>query len=397
MHKTLLLGFFNNANHMLRANGEIHVSHKTTAPFSNWNLENLAAQCFLTLIECTDFNREDYPGYNNKRGDGYRCDEPFPLGKCSTYKFVNTPKAKRKPKKRNRKRVSRQQINLPIQEIEDAMERLRTSAHLNYYPKTSQYLKMKDEVTSVVALNNRHTSVTGDHLCSMAEAHRRGAASCGYSALGISLGPPRTLQPTAEPLQSWQPWPAFTNALTGHVRTMETVPMLPLDTPRTSQPVQPLQSLHPWPTSNNVRYSLTDEDRAMETVRLSLDAGYRVYGGRSNYLPEHVGTMHTVPLSHDARNGGDYQVYGGRSNYLLEHGGTVHTVPLSHGARNEGDYQVYGGCSNYWQQELGRITNQRASYSLDRYIGQVPGKSVQSELHRINILMSERRRLFVKS
>ncbi|ERN19131.1 hypothetical protein AMTR_s00061p00154840 [Amborella trichopoda] len=30
---------------------------------------------------------EDYPGYNNKRGDGGRCDEPFPLGVATTFKF----------------------------------------------------------------------------------------------------------------------------------------------------------------------------------------------------------------------------------------------------------------------------------------------------------------------
>lgn len=30
---------------------------------------------------------EDYPGYSNKRGEGDRCDQPFPLGECSTFKF----------------------------------------------------------------------------------------------------------------------------------------------------------------------------------------------------------------------------------------------------------------------------------------------------------------------
>ncbi|WOK93060.1 hypothetical protein Cni_G01753 [Canna indica] len=32
-------------------------------------------------------SKEDYPGYCNKRGEGTRCDLPFPLGECSTYKF----------------------------------------------------------------------------------------------------------------------------------------------------------------------------------------------------------------------------------------------------------------------------------------------------------------------
>lgn len=72
---------------MLRADGEIHVNHKTTAPFSNWNLEEMASLNSLVLIERVEFKIEDYPGYKQKRGDGRRCDEPFPLGESSTFKF----------------------------------------------------------------------------------------------------------------------------------------------------------------------------------------------------------------------------------------------------------------------------------------------------------------------
>lgn len=87
MHRKLVKGFFRNASGMLRPYGEVHVNHKTTAPFNHWNLEELASNHHLGLIECVDFKKEDYPGYNNKRGDGSRCDEPFPLGECSTFKF----------------------------------------------------------------------------------------------------------------------------------------------------------------------------------------------------------------------------------------------------------------------------------------------------------------------
>lgn len=93
MHRDLVHGFFRNASGMLRANGEIHVNHKTTAPFSHWNLEELASQNSLVLFECVDFKKEDYPGYNNKRGAGSRCDEPFRLGACSTFKFRFSPTA----------------------------------------------------------------------------------------------------------------------------------------------------------------------------------------------------------------------------------------------------------------------------------------------------------------
>ncbi|XP_015896784.3 heavy metal-associated isoprenylated plant protein 41 isoform X1 [Ziziphus jujuba] len=86
-HRSLVYCFFRNARSMLRANGEIHVNHKTKAPFCDWKIHELALGNCLSLIECVDFKIEDYPGYNNKRGDGNRCDEPFYLGECSTFKF----------------------------------------------------------------------------------------------------------------------------------------------------------------------------------------------------------------------------------------------------------------------------------------------------------------------
>ncbi|KAL4598418.1 hypothetical protein ACB092_11G058600 [Castanea dentata] len=95
MHRNLVHGFFHNAIVMLRADGEIHVNHKATAPFCHWNITELGLNNCLVLIECVDFKKEDYPGYHNKRGDGWRCDEPFPLGECSTFKFRLSPTAKR--------------------------------------------------------------------------------------------------------------------------------------------------------------------------------------------------------------------------------------------------------------------------------------------------------------
>ncbi|KAI3769112.1 hypothetical protein L6452_00211 [Arctium lappa] len=95
IHRNLVCSFFKNASRMLRPNGEVHVSHKTKFPFNSWNIEELASQSCLTLLECVEFKLEDYPGYNNKRGDGLRSDEPFPLGKCCTFKFVLSSTAKK--------------------------------------------------------------------------------------------------------------------------------------------------------------------------------------------------------------------------------------------------------------------------------------------------------------
>ncbi|PPD88353.1 hypothetical protein GOBAR_DD14706 [Gossypium barbadense] len=98
MHRNLVQGFFRSARGMLRANSEIHVNHKTNTPFSLWNLKKLASGCSPALIQRVDFNVEDYPGYHNKRGDGSRCDEPFPLGKSCIFKFGFCPRAKKASK-----------------------------------------------------------------------------------------------------------------------------------------------------------------------------------------------------------------------------------------------------------------------------------------------------------
>ncbi|KAI9120034.1 hypothetical protein K1719_009003 [Acacia pycnantha] len=97
-HKDLIRGFFKNASSMLNSNGEVHINHKTTPPFDDWCIEELGIQNFLLPIECVEFKKEDYPGYNNKRGDGSRCDQPFPLGKCSTFKFVLLTKKQSNPR-----------------------------------------------------------------------------------------------------------------------------------------------------------------------------------------------------------------------------------------------------------------------------------------------------------
>nr|DAD23726.1 TPA_asm: hypothetical protein HUJ06_025189 [Nelumbo nucifera] len=95
LHRSLVQGFFRNASSMLRPYGEIHVNHKTKAPYCHWNLEQLGSRHSLALIECVEFKQDDYPGYNNKRGNGTRCDEPFHLGDCRTFKFAISHRLKR--------------------------------------------------------------------------------------------------------------------------------------------------------------------------------------------------------------------------------------------------------------------------------------------------------------
>ncbi|CAL1379711.1 unnamed protein product [Linum trigynum] len=90
-HVKLVHGFFRNASTMLRLDGEVHVTHKTSKPYSDWNIIGLASKSLLILHDQVDFEMKDYPRYNNKRGDGKRSDEPFRLGDCSTFKFRLDP------------------------------------------------------------------------------------------------------------------------------------------------------------------------------------------------------------------------------------------------------------------------------------------------------------------
>ncbi|KAF8392862.1 hypothetical protein HHK36_021101 [Tetracentron sinense] len=140
-HKNLVRGFFKSASGMLRSHGEIHVNHKTTPPFCRWNLEELASLHSLALTECTDFKREDYLGYDNKRGAGPRCDEPFPLGECSTFKFKLC---------HNTKKMSRVTMSLGFtdgrsHQIQGRVPQMQNFTSLDFsYPRTDYSINMHD-------------------------------------------------------------------------------------------------------------------------------------------------------------------------------------------------------------------------------------------------------------
>ncbi|KAJ1393035.1 hypothetical protein SESBI_35356 [Sesbania bispinosa] len=276
MHKDLVFGFSMNASCMLRANGEIHVNHKTTPPFNNWNIEKLAMQSFLTLIECAIFKKEDYPGYNNKRGDRFRCDEPFPLGKCSTFKFVYNPRARRNLKRRNHMVFSTQQTNLPSQEIQDVVVQLPTSADPNYYPQTSYIPKMNEAVTSIFSLTNGYTPISRNYLKSAVEQLP--------TPVDVNYYPQRGHIPKMnEAVREVHGYVREAYGGTAASGDYDAHHNISLGSRRSLLPMESLQSLQPWPTSTNVRYSLTDHVRAMD-IPLSHGARYEGYCGSSNYL-----------------------------------------------------------------------------------------------------------------
>ncbi|XP_057500819.1 uncharacterized protein At4g26485-like [Actinidia eriantha] len=77
--------FMKNAKKMIDKRGEIHISHKSNAFFLEWNLEQLATNEGLRLIESLPFKFTDYPGYHTKYGFG--GDKNFNCNPSKTYKF----------------------------------------------------------------------------------------------------------------------------------------------------------------------------------------------------------------------------------------------------------------------------------------------------------------------
>lgn len=106
MHRDLVRGFLQNASSLLWVGGEIHISHKITAPFNSWRIEDIASDCSLLYIGRDRFKIKDFPWYRNKRGSGKRSDEPFPLGDCRTFKFKACPRAQENPEKKRKRDAS---------------------------------------------------------------------------------------------------------------------------------------------------------------------------------------------------------------------------------------------------------------------------------------------------
>uniref|UniRef100_A0A803M7I2 25S rRNA (uridine-N(3))-methyltransferase BMT5-like domain-containing protein n=2 Tax=Chenopodium quinoa TaxID=63459 RepID=A0A803M7I2_CHEQI len=88
LNKQLVKGFLMNAKLLLmNPAGEVHVSHKEGQPYSQWDLAKKAAKSGLVFHQKVPFRRTDYPGYSNKRADGYHADNSFPLFLASTFIF----------------------------------------------------------------------------------------------------------------------------------------------------------------------------------------------------------------------------------------------------------------------------------------------------------------------
>ena len=133
-------GFFRNASPLLHPDGEIHVSHKTGQPYDRWQIEELASEFSLVISEVVTFRKEDYPGYNQKRGDGEWCDEEFPLRNSCTFKFRVERGEAEEPGSRNVRNASH--LLHRLQESLDSVTKL-------HQEKDQQLLLSQQELVSI--------------------------------------------------------------------------------------------------------------------------------------------------------------------------------------------------------------------------------------------------------
>ena len=140
-HQLLVRRFFRNASHLLHPNGEIHVSHKTGQPYDRWQIEELASEFSLVISEVVTFRKEDYPGYNQKRGDGEWCDKEFPLRNGCTSKFRVERGEAEEPRSRKFSRKQRKTLHR-LQESLDAVTKL-------HQEKEQQLLVLQQELISI--------------------------------------------------------------------------------------------------------------------------------------------------------------------------------------------------------------------------------------------------------
>lgn len=80
-----------NSAKLIKEDGEIHIRHKSNYFFRLWDLEQLASEAGLVLMDEAPFDASMFRGYNTKYGfEGARFGSDYNFDCCPscTYKFV---------------------------------------------------------------------------------------------------------------------------------------------------------------------------------------------------------------------------------------------------------------------------------------------------------------------
>lgn len=86
-NQELLRKFFKTSPLLLNPSGEIHVTHKTSEPFSWWKIKDLGIESGLNYEGSVIFDRYLYPGYTNRKA---LDNKGFPLHDAQVYIFSSS-------------------------------------------------------------------------------------------------------------------------------------------------------------------------------------------------------------------------------------------------------------------------------------------------------------------
>ncbi|XP_074303453.1 uncharacterized protein At4g26485-like [Silene latifolia] len=84
-NQNLVRGFIRNAKEMMKEDGEIHITHKSSCFYRKWDIPKIGCDEGLHLIEEIGFKQRMYPGYRTKLGFGSNKD--FCCYPSKTFKF----------------------------------------------------------------------------------------------------------------------------------------------------------------------------------------------------------------------------------------------------------------------------------------------------------------------
>lgn len=111
LNKQLLADFFAHVSELLTATGEVHVTHKTKAPFGQWGIESIAEKQGLRHERSVVFDRCLYPGYSNKK---VLSKGSFPIWDSQTFVFVPASRAAKEESGEDLSNESSSEMIVPV-------------------------------------------------------------------------------------------------------------------------------------------------------------------------------------------------------------------------------------------------------------------------------------------
>lgn len=131
INKKLLRDFFAHVGGMLTPSGEVHVTHKTKAPFGQWGIEAIAEENALEHTASCVFDRCLYPGYSNKK---VLSKGSFPIWDSQTFIFVPAGRTKIAESKSPQDEEGEKEPTVPMEDVTPVTMELLKKVYLLLSP-----------------------------------------------------------------------------------------------------------------------------------------------------------------------------------------------------------------------------------------------------------------------